>query len=117
RGRGGGGAGDCAELLQQSHDRGRRYRGGAQGLTMLPDFHEHPGLLFIVATLLPLLSFALLLLPHAAWALLRPYRVFASGAALYNLYVGDAGGKGAAYVALGAIALACLLCITGFVVF
>jgi NADH-quinone oxidoreductase subunit L len=82
---------------------------------MLPDFHEHPGLLFVAATLLPLLSFLLIFLACGAWAVLRNYHDSEGGESLFNLFGGEAGGRGAAYVATAAIAGAFLLSATGFV--
>jgi NADH-quinone oxidoreductase subunit L len=84
---------------------------------MLPDLHEHPGLLFVAATLLPLASFLILLLVYGVWCLVRPYRDTEAGEAVYNLLGGDAGTRGGAYVALGAIAASFLLCLTGFIWF
>src|SRR5262245_55092926 len=84
----------------------------------MPDFTEHPGLLFVLATLLPLVSFVVLLLAGALRTALRPHRQ--SGgfpAALYNLLGGDVTGRGPAYVALGAIALAFVCSFIGFVLF
>ncbi len=82
----------------------------------MPDFHEHPGLYFVVATLLPLASFVLIFLACGAWALLRPYRESGgTGEALYNLFGGDRGGPWASYLATGAIALAFLFSLTGAV--
>ncbi len=37
-------------------------------------YADHPGTLFVTATLLPLLSFVLIVLASGAWALLRRYR-------------------------------------------
>jgi NADH-quinone oxidoreductase subunit L len=82
---------------------------------MLPDFEAHPGYYFVAATLLPLASFVLILLANALWAVFRPYRDHPAGAALYNLFGGDRGGRVPAYVALGAIAGAFVLSLTGFV--
>jgi NADH-quinone oxidoreductase subunit L len=75
------------------------------------DFHEHPGLLYVVATLLPLLSFLVLLLTGAMrnWARsVRPDqpRWLEGGKALDWL---------AAYVATGAIGLSFVLCLIGFI--
>src|SRR5262249_52211504 len=83
----------------------------------MPDFSEQPGYLFLVATLLPLLAFLLILLASGVWRILRPYRETPLGSTLYNLFGGDRPGKVPAYVALGAIGLACVLCVTGFVMF
>jgi NADH-quinone oxidoreductase subunit L len=81
-------------------------------------FELHPGGLFVAATLLPLLSFVLILLASGAWALFRRYRddhPFAEQ--LYNLCGGDKGGRTAAYVATAAIGAAFALSLTGFCLF
>src|SRR5437899_2026346 len=83
---------------------------------MLPNFQEHPGLLFVVATLLPLLSFLLIFLRSGIWGACRPYRQSSPlCAAIYEMFGGDRPGRGPAYLALGAIALAFLFSLTGFV--
>src|SRR5687768_15204567 len=85
----------------------------------MPELHlEHPGLLFVAATLLPLASFVLLLCAGGLRWLLKPHA--AEGSAARAVYVGlggDVGGSWPAFVALGAIALACVCSITGFVLF
>jgi NADH-quinone oxidoreductase subunit L len=87
-------------------------------MDFLPEFlRERPGLLFVAATLLPLLSFVLILLASAAWAAVRPHRDSPLGDALYNLLGGDRRGRTAAYVATGAIGLAFVLCLIGFIDF
>src|SRR4051812_7054667 len=83
----------------------------------LPDFHERPGLYFVAATLVPLASFLLIFLASGVWGALRPYRETGWGAPLYNLFGGDVPGRGPAYVALAAIALACAFSVTGFVLY
>jgi NADH-quinone oxidoreductase subunit L len=81
-------------------------------------YQLHPGWLFVTATLLPLLSFALIFLASGAWALLRRYRDdHPSIEHLYNLFGGDKSGRTAAYVATAAIGLACILSFTGFILF
>jgi len=81
-------------------------------------YAAHPGWLFVTATLLPLLSFVLIFLASGAWALLRRYRDDHPAAErMYYLFGGDVGGRGAAYVATGAIGLAFLLSLAGFLVF
>jgi NADH-quinone oxidoreductase subunit L len=80
------------------------------------DFGAHPGRLYVVATLLPLLSFVLILLARGLRQALKPYCDTGLGS-LYQLLGGDGEGRGAAYVATGAIALACVCCIIGFVMF
>src|SRR5579872_1889846 len=84
---------------------------------MLPNFQETPGYYFVAATLVPLASFVLILLSSAAWAVARPYRETDYGALFYNLFGGDKPGPTRAYVALGAIVIAFLLSLTGFVYF
>jgi NADH-quinone oxidoreductase subunit L len=80
-------------------------------------FGEHPGALFVVATLLPLVSFVLILLASAAWCAVRPFRDTPAGEALFNLLGGEARGRTAAYVATAAIGLAFVLSFVGFVRF
>ena len=46
---------------------------------LVTGLHDHPGLLYVAATLLPLLSFVLLLLVHGFRAGLRPVRDCALG--------------------------------------
>jgi NADH-quinone oxidoreductase subunit L len=84
---------------------------------MPPDLHDHPGYLFVWATLLPLLSFVLILLACGVWAVLRRYRHSEAGERLYELFGGDRGGRGAAYVATAAIGIACLLSLAGFIIY
>src|SRR5262245_14581413 len=71
----------------------------------LTDFHEHPGLFFVWATLLPLASFTFLLVASGVRALARPY--LERG--------GEVGTppRWPAYVATGAIGLAFVLCAIG----
>src|SRR4051812_8126621 len=82
----------------------------------MPNFGARPGLLFVVATLLPLASFLLIFLASGAWCLARRYRD-KIGDGAYNLFGGDKPGKLPAFVALGAIVLAFCCCITGFVLY
>jgi NADH-quinone oxidoreductase subunit L len=77
---------------------------------------EQPGLLYVAATLLPLASFVLLLLVGGVRSLLRSQRHTALGESLYRTLGGDTPGRGAAYVATGAIGLACVLSLVGFVI-
>jgi NADH-quinone oxidoreductase subunit L len=80
------------------------------------DFSQYPGHLYVVATLLPLASFVLLLLAGGLRAYLRRFReVGGPGEALYRLLGGDAPGRGAAYVATGAMALAFVCVLVGYV--
>jgi NADH-quinone oxidoreductase subunit L len=78
---------------------------------------ERPGLLFVVATFLPLLSFALILLAGMAWALACPYRNTKLGESLYQLFGGDGGGYTAPVVATAAIGLAFVFSFVGLVTF
>jgi NADH-quinone oxidoreductase subunit L len=74
-------------------------------------FQERPGLLYVVATLLPLISFLALLLTGGMRALARSLRGDRPNGA------GRSTGRSGAYVATGAIALSCVLCIIGFVTY
>ncbi len=80
---------------------------------MLPNFADEPGLLYVVATLLPLASFVLLLLAGGLKNFGRAHRDTGWGAALYRTFGGDRPGKGGAYVATAAIGLSCVLCVFG----
>src|SRR6185437_2721171 len=80
-------------------------------------FGEHPGYYFVAATLVPLVSFLLILLASAMWCATRPFRYTPAGAALFNFFGGEQRGRGAAYVATAAIAIAFLLSLTGFIHF
>jgi NADH-quinone oxidoreductase subunit L len=78
---------------------------------------QHPGQLYVAATLLPLASFVLLLMAGAIRAAARPARETAVGAALYTALGGDRPARAGAYVATGAMALAFVLSVIGFVLF
>ena len=80
------------------------------------DFGAHPGLLYVVATLLPLASFALILLWRGLRLTVKPYRDSGLGS-LYQALGGDRKGRGAAYVATGAMGLAFVCSLIGFVLF
>jgi hypothetical protein len=85
---------------------------------MLDVFYEQPGLLFVVATLLPIASFLLLLLAGAARSFLRNHRQGNPAADMvFQALGGEVTGRGPAYVALGAIALACVCSVIGFVTY
>jgi len=76
---------------------------------------EQPGLLFVIATLLPLASFVLLLLLGGLRWALRPHATPGSGTESLFLALGGAvPGRGPAFVALAAIGLAFLCSVTGF---
>jgi NADH-quinone oxidoreductase subunit L len=79
---------------------------------------DQPGLLFVAATLLPLASFLLLLLLGALRCAVRRTRhTSALSESVYRFLGGDTPGRGGAYVATGAIALAFVLCAVGAVLF
>jgi NADH-quinone oxidoreductase subunit L len=84
---------------------------------MFPDLLEHPGLLYVAATLLPVASFVLLLLAGGLRATLRPRPEGGGGGSLYELLGGDRPVRAGAYVATGAIGLAFVLSLIGFVWF
>jgi NADH-quinone oxidoreductase subunit L len=86
-------------------------------MNLLELFGEHPGWYFVAATLVPLVSFVLILLASAAWCAARPFRNTPGGAALFNLFGGEERGRTPAYLATGAIALAFLLSLIGFIRF
>src|SRR5947209_8166883 len=83
----------------------------------MPDFEQQPGLLYVVATLLPLASFVLLLLVGAVRNFVRKSPEGSSGAAVYNALGGDTATRGGAYVATGAIFLSFVLCLVGGILF
>ena len=84
----------------------------------MPEFLEHhPGLLFVIATLLPLASFVLLLLVGGLRNAVRRAPEGSVGATLYRALGGPLPGRGAAYVATAAIGLACVCSVIGFVLF
>jgi NADH-quinone oxidoreductase subunit L len=78
---------------------------------------EHPGMLYVAATLLPLASFTLLLLVGGVRNLLRRYRQSGLVESLYLALGGDTPGRAAAFIATGAIAGAFLLSLIGFILF
>jgi NADH-quinone oxidoreductase subunit L len=80
---------------------------------MPPILQESPGLLFVVATLLPLASFVALLLTGGLRAWARSWRPDQPD----WLEGGRPPGRGAAVVATGAIALSFVLSLTGFVLY
>jgi NADH-quinone oxidoreductase subunit L len=84
---------------------------------LLELFGEHPGFYFVAATLVPLVSFVLILLASAMWCATRPFRDTPAGAALFDLFGGEERGRTAAYVATGAIAVAFVFSLIGFILF
>ena len=84
----------------------------------MPNPIAQPGWFFVIATFLPLLSFAVLLLVAAVRWTLRPYARTNSGAnTVFQLLGGEVTGYGPAFVALAAIALAFVCSTAGFVWF
>src|SRR5580765_1865100 len=81
------------------------------------DFDAHPGSLYVIATLLPLLSFLLILVTFGVKAYFRKSTEGSTGETIYLLLGGPLPSRSAAFVATGAIALACVLCIIGFIRF
>jgi NADH-quinone oxidoreductase subunit L len=79
------------------------------------DFASNPGLIFVVATLLPLASFVFILLANALRAALRPSPEGSVGAQLYQAMGGNRPWIWPAWVATGAIGLAFVCTATGFV--
>ena len=81
-------------------------------------FAEHPGLWFVVATLLPLVSVVVLLLAGFLRNALRASKNDNGlGKTLFNLLGGEVTGRGPAYIATAAIALAFVCSTIGFVIF
>jgi NADH-quinone oxidoreductase subunit L len=81
---------------------------------MLEELDQHPGLLFVVATLLPLAAFTVLLLAGALRSFLRSQKTAGSlRESLFELLGGDAPGRGPAWIATGAIMLSCVGCVIG----
>ncbi len=84
----------------------------------MPEFLEHhPGLLYVVATLLPLASFVVLLLTGMVRHFTRKAPEGTLGASLHRALGGDTPGRGAAYVATAAIGLAFVCSLLGFIQF
>src|SRR5438067_6913436 len=82
--------------------------------TVMPQpFDHNPGLLYVVATLLPLASFVVLLVAGGLKNFGRTRRDTGWGESLYWLFGGDRPGKGGAYLATAAIGAACVLCVVG----
>src|SRR5262245_45160491 len=76
------------------------------------------GLLFVLATLLPLASFVLLLLLAAIRWGLKPYAKDSPAVDnLFQMLGGEVPGPGPAWFATGAIGLACVCSLIGFLLF
>ncbi len=81
-------------------------------------FDEHPGRLYVVGTLLPLVAFALLLMAGGVRSLCRPFRERGGFAGrLYWMFGGDTPLKSGAYRATAAMALAAVFGIVGLATF
>lgn len=82
----------------------------------MPHPIDQPGLFFVIATLLPLLSFTLLLILAAVRWTLRPYaKSNRTINEVFQALGGEVTGRGPAFIALGAIALAFVCSAVGFV--
>src|SRR5947207_1108188 len=79
------------------------------------EFREHPGLIYVVATLVPLASFVLLLLVGSLRAALRANRCGGVCDSLLRALGGDSPRRAGAYVARAAIGISCVLCLIGFI--
>lgn len=76
--------------------------------------NDHPGLLFVAATLVPLAVFVLLLLAGGLRNLLRAYKHSEPWGMLFKLLGGEVTGRGPAYVGLAGIVIAFFLSFSGF---
>jgi NADH-quinone oxidoreductase subunit L len=84
----------------------------------MPEFLEHhPGFYFVGATLLPMLSFVLILLAFAVKTFLRKSPEGSPSHALFTMMGGAVPSRVPAFIATGAIGLACVLSIVGFVTY
>jgi NADH-quinone oxidoreductase subunit L len=84
----------------------------------MPGFLEHhPGLLFVIAALLPLASFVFLLLLGGLRNFVRRSPQGSFGEKLFQALGGETPGRGAAYVATAAIGLAFVCSLVGFIWF
>jgi NADH-quinone oxidoreductase subunit L len=81
------------------------------------NFTDKPGLLFVVATLLPLLSFLLIFLHSGLWALARSYRDSQLGDLLFYLRGREKPAITPAYIALASIAASFACCAVGAVLY
>jgi NADH-quinone oxidoreductase subunit L len=78
---------------------------------------QHPGLLFVAATLLPLLSFLVILLTFAVKTFFRKSPAGSPGEAIFQLLGGPVPSRAASFVATAAMGLAFVLSFTGTVIF
>lgn len=85
---------------------------------MLDWLETNPGRLYVVATLLPLASFALLLLCGGVRGLCRPFRQKPGlASSVYWLCGGDRPLRSGAYFATGMMAVAAVIAVAGLVMF
>ena len=84
---------------------------------MFASLASEPGLLYVVATLIPLASFAVMLLVGGLKNVARAHKETGWGQSLYWLLGGDHPVKAGAYLATAAIACSCLLSVVGLVKF
>ena len=77
-------------------------------------FNDHPGLLFVCATMLPLAAFTLLLLVGGVRNLLRPYKNAGPVSQIYEFLDVHATGKGSFYLGFAGIVVAFLCSFSGF---
>lgn len=80
-------------------------------------FEKHPGLIFVVATFLPLVSFAFLLIINGIRSAFRNSDEKSLGGSVYKALGGDDPKRWPAFVATGAIAAAFVCCLIGFIWF
>src|SRR5579859_115358 len=78
---------------------------------------KHPGMLYVIATLLPMAAFVFLLLFGGVRNLARAYRKTAAGAAVYSALGGDTPPRLGPYVSTAAIGLSCILSLIGLIWF
>src|SRR5579884_1896342 len=80
------------------------------------DLHQHPGGLFVIATLLPLAAFLAIFLSRGLWGAIRPYHNKPWARGLFRVLDGQPFQRAAAWVSVSAIAAACACSVTGFVI-
>src|SRR2546423_11705576 len=80
---------------------------------MFSRFADDPGLIYVVATLVPLAAFVVILLAGGLKTLGRTYRDTGWGSSLYWLLGGDQVGRGGAYLATAAITCSAVLGVIG----
>ena len=85
---------------------------------MFDSLGDHPGLLFVAATLLPMAAFLVLLLAGGLrWFLWSRCKEGGVGDQVFQMLGGSVTGRGPAWVATAAIGLACVCCVFGLVLF